>query len=59
MEAAAILQLISLALTAGPEIFTMTTKIIADIRRQFTTSDERIMALNAILLLLSPMEKEV
>jgi hypothetical protein len=58
MEIAAILQLISLAVTAGPEVFNLVTKIIADVKREFKTADERLIALNAILLLLAPMEKE-
>lgn len=59
METAAILQIVSLAITAGPEVLSLATKIIADVRREFKTADERIVALNSILLLLAPMEKEI
>lgn len=58
METAAILQILAFAIAEGPAAFNLVSKIIADVRRQFNTPDERIVALNTILGLLAPMEKE-
>jgi hypothetical protein len=59
VEAAAILKIIAFAIAEGPEVYNLTTRIIADIKRKFNTPDERVQALDAMLLLLAPMEKEV
>ncbi len=59
METAAILQIIAFAIAEGPEVFSLVTKIIADVRKQFNTADERVVALNSILALLAPMEKGI
>jgi hypothetical protein len=59
MPITAILPIVALAIEQGPAVYNLIMKIINGIQREFTSSDEQIKALNDLLLLMSPMEKEV
>ena len=59
MAIATILSILSFAIAEGPTVYTMTTKLIADIQTTFKDEKECNTALNNLLLMMTPMEKEV
>jgi hypothetical protein len=58
METAAILQIIAFAIAEGPAAFNLATKIVSDVQSKFNTPNERVAALQAILVMITPMKKE-
>jgi hypothetical protein len=57
METQAILALIAFSLQEAPQAINLVTSIVSSIQKQFVKPEDRVSALQAILTLLTPMEK--
>ena len=59
MELAAMLQLISFVIAEAPQAISLVEQIIANIKKNYTTPEERLAALQSVMAMLTPMEKEI